>query len=128
MKRFQNKEPRDEFDSYGETVAMTLRKLSKISASYAKFEINKVLFSAEMGHYEPPTRPGSTNSYSSLYSNTSAVVPPPMQSPATNPPHIEKNIFSQHLEHPYPGSRQEPSESGVQDDDNANINTLFLTL
>ncbi|XP_054285296.1 uncharacterized protein LOC129001863 [Macrosteles quadrilineatus] len=53
MKRVEaNNANRDEFDSYGETVAMTLRKLSNVSAAYAKFEISKVLFQAELGQYE----------------------------------------------------------------------------
>lgn len=136
MKDLQNKQ-RDEFDAYGETVAMTLRKLSKISATYTKFEINKILFAAEMGHYEQPARPVSTISYSSDYSNTSAVVPTPKQSPLDNSnfvspvsapgqPSPGEYLSRQECERPYINNTQESQAAqSVVDDNDTDIGRLL---
>lgn len=69
---------RDEFDVYGESVAISLRKLRNVAATYAKFEINKILFNAELGYYDfPPTH--STAFVSSKVPSTNQMLSPQKQ-------------------------------------------------
>lgn len=62
MKAALNKK-QDGFDVFGSSVAATLKTLDPVSASYAKFEINKILFNAEIGMYA--NQSGNSTPYSS---------------------------------------------------------------
>lgn len=48
------KSEKDEFDIYGEYLAMKLRGLDKISCIYVQKSFNDIIFDAELGKYNPP--------------------------------------------------------------------------